>query len=139
MTSPARVSVRIDRPALDKFVSWNGEFGEGIERLAKDSVRFAKVYAPKRTGHLAASISYTKFSSTKGLSFTTGSKARHALWMEQGTLPHVIEPRKRDGMLVFHWPKVGRTVFLRHVLHPGTKPYRYLQQGLDTALARFNA
>ena len=41
-------------------------------------------------------------------------------YTDKGTPPHVIVPRRRGGVLVFFWPKVGHTVFLRRVHHPGS-------------------
>lgn len=41
---------------------------------------------------------------------------------EYGAPPHVIRPRRPGGLLVFYWPKVGATVALRKVNHPGNRP-----------------
>lgn len=39
-------------------------------------------------------------------------------YLEIGTKPHVIVPKKPGGVLVFDWK--GKTWFLTSVLHPGT-------------------
>lgn len=42
-------------------------------------------------------------------------------WLDEGTKPHRITGRP---LLVFFWPKLGRTVFLRSVNHPGSKKHK---------------
>lgn len=128
------VEVNIDKLLVDQFAGWNGPIGRSIKRLAKLTVDIAKVEAPKKTLHLMGSIKYKKMSGPRGIAFEAGSTARHALWMERGTLPHTIKPKNPGGMLVFYWPKMGQTVHLRSVSHPGTKPYRYMEKGLSKAM-----
>lgn len=43
-------------------------------------------------------------------------------FLEFGTKPHVILPKKPGGVLAFYWEKIGEFVFLKKVNHPGTKP-----------------
>lgn len=54
----------------------------------------------------------------------------YALWVHEGTVAHVIRPRKAGGRLVFYWPKAGRVVSFPKVNHPGTKPNRFLVKAL---------
>lgn len=138
MAGPARTTIRINKAAVDYLRGWNGEVGREIEKLARHTVKLQKALAPKRTGHLAASIHYTKSTGKQGISFTTESKVKHAIWMEEGTRPHIIRPKKRGGVLAFYWPKVGRDVALRHVMHPGTKGHHFMQRGLEAAMRLFN-
>ena len=49
---------------------------------------------------------------------------KHAPFIEYGTRPHVIKPKRRSH-LVFYWRKVGKVVFAKKVNHPGTKPYKF--------------
>jgi len=51
-----------------------------------------------------------------------------AKYLEHGTPPHVIEP-KRGGALRF--VVAGRTVFARRVQHPGTAERPFMQQARD--------
>lgn len=62
----------------------------------------------------------------------------HARYQLEGSLPHVIRPRKPGGRLVFFWKKLGRMVFLRKVNHPGTRA-RLVYQMDPEAYARANA
>lgn len=65
----------------------------------------------------------------------TGPEARvlsstdHAVFVHEGTLPHVIKPRYADK-LVFFWRKAGRVVFRDKVFHPGTKANPFLVNAL---------
>jgi hypothetical protein len=56
----------------------------------------------------------------------------HASYLEYGTDPHYIHAR-RAKFLVFYWPKVGRTVFYKRVLHPGTRPYHWIEWSVGAA------
>lgn len=132
---PGRVSVEVDisKVLMEAFTSWQGPIGRSATRFAKMATDFAKLEAPKSTGRLMGSIKYKKLAGPKGIAFEVTATARHALWMEHGTKPHVIRPKKPGGLLVFYWAKMGRKVFLRSVNHPGTKPHRYLEKGLSRA------
>jgi hypothetical protein len=129
-----RLTVEIDKVLVDRFTSWQGPVGRSVSRLASRTVKEQKALAPKRSGKLAASIRFTRGISSKGITFTSGSTLKYAGWMEHGTRPHVIRPKRPGGLLVFFWPKAGRTVFLRSVNHPGTRPYHYLSRGYTRAL-----
>lgn len=50
-------------------------------------------------------------------------------YLEVGTRPHVIEARIAK-VLAFYWPKIGGMFFGKRVNHPGTKPYRYMEDTL---------
>lgn len=52
---------------------------------------------------------------------------------DKGARPHPIRPKRSGGLLVFHWPKVGTTVFLRHVNHPGNPPKPWWKDVLTDA------
>lgn len=69
-----------------------------------------------------------------GVSALIGSDDPIALWHHEGTVPHVIVPR-RARRLVFYWPRVGAVVFAKHVNHPGTRPNRYLTNALPAGRA----
>ncbi len=67
-----------------------------------------------------------------------GNKAPHVLFLEEGTKPHTITPKKAGGVLAFQ--AAGDMVFARSVKHPGTKPTHFMLDARDRAevvLARF--
>jgi hypothetical protein len=63
----------------------------------------------------------TKVSGTRR-SVTLEAPVIQAVTTDQGARGHPIRPKRAGGLLVFHWPKVGRVVFFRHVNHPGNPP-----------------
>ena len=67
-----------------------------------------------------------------GTTAIVGTNDRIALWHHEGTVPHVIVPR-RARFLVFYWPRVGRVVYAKRVRHPGTQPNRFLVNALPAA------
>jgi hypothetical protein len=67
-----------------------------------------------------------------GVSAIVGSNDPIALWHHEGTVPHVIVPRRRRW-LVFYWRRVGAVVFAKRVNHPGTQPNRFLTNALPAA------
>lgn len=60
-----------------------------------------------------------------------GSYDPIALLHHQGTVPHLISPRRPGGKLAFWWPKKNRITVLPRVHHPGTRPNRYLTEALN--------
>ena len=67
-----------------------------------------------------------------------GSRNHHARVAERGARPHPILPRRPGGMLKFYWRKVGRTVYLNYVRHPGMQGKRWLEIPARAAAARHN-
>jgi hypothetical protein len=81
----------------------------------------AKAFAPKKTGRLAQSIHHEV---NDGV-FRVGSNLDVALWMEEGTRPHVIRPRNAKALM---WPGADHPYAL--VNHPGTRPSPFLRPAL---------
>jgi hypothetical protein len=74
-------------------------------------------------GALGASIITTQHNAPSGdLEGHVVAKAKHALWVHNGTNgPYVIKPKRPGGMLKFFWARKGTTVVLPRVTHPGIK------------------
>lgn len=134
-TVDAKLTIDVSKVLVDDFTSWQGPVGRSVSRLASLTVVEQKLLAPKRTGRLAKSIKWTRGFSPRGITFTSGSSLPYAGFMEKGTRPHIIRPKKPGGVLRFYWPKVGATVTLRSVHHPGTPAYSYLRKGYQRALS----
>ena len=77
---------------------------------------------PRDTGEMARQTATGPAPRKSGTRTTIKLRNPHprAAWTDKGTGPHTIVPRRRGGVLVFHWPKAGGTVFLRRVHHPGS-------------------
>lgn len=90
-------------------------------------------YAPIRDGKLRASIQRDR-----RLPSIAGERIRgriiapvvQAKTTDQGSPAHVIRPRRAGGLLVFYWPKLGRTVGFRYVNHPGNAPKPWWDRAL---------
>lgn len=52
------------------------------------------------------------------------------LWLEDGTLPHIIRA-KNVSALYFFWDKLGKFVSFKQVMHPGFAGIRYTQNAFD--------
>jgi hypothetical protein len=125
--------IEIHDSVIAEFVGWGGPVGRATERLAKETVFRIKSLMNKRTGAMIAGTHYKKGKWSKGIEFQAGSDVDYTLYMDQGTKPHVIAA-KNAPYLVFFWAKVGRVVHFKSVQHPGTKPYHFLERGLEAAL-----
>lgn len=133
-------TIHIDDAAIAHIVSWNGDFGRSFKRLARMIELRSKSGVPSQYSHvgwLRDSINNNAGSkqNARGLWFYVESKVKYALYVESGTGPHEIRPKNPGGMLVFFWHRVGATVFMKGVKHPGNRAYRYLENGMIKAIA----
>jgi HK97 gp10 family phage protein len=86
---------------------------------------------PVRTGTLRNSIHITVESDRVTIG-PNENQAPYAGYVEFGTGPHVIRPKKPGGVLKF---KVGGTwVYAKKVNHPGTKPHPYVMPAFQAWL-----
>ena len=93
---------------------------EGLLRsFAERVVEAARSKAPKRTGYLASQIS----SVVEGDSAAIYAKAPYSAYVEFGTRPHLIQPRRAKAL---RFEVGGEEVFATRVQHPGTAPQPYL-------------
>lgn len=108
-----------------------GPVGRDLERRATKVMWAAKMQAGLRTGALRLSIHTEHQRTAVGQRFLVGSPLSYALLHHEGSKPHVIVA-KPPKMLKF--TSKGRVVYTDVVLHPGTKPNRYLTDNLVLAL-----
>lgn len=89
----------------------------------------AREYAPVRTGFLKEHI-------VKEVEVGRGrviSQAPYSAFVEYGTRPHGIFPRRARALRF----EVGNDViFARYVRHPGSKPRSYMRRALEDGLRR---
>lgn len=105
----------------------NGTVGRYMRAGANKVQAAARAQAGMSTGALRASIGVTQERAAYGQILTIGSSLSHALPHHEGTAPHRITGRN-GGMLRF--AQSGRIVYHRSVMHPGTRPNRYLADNL---------
>lgn len=107
------------------------------------TVLYAKVNAPKRSGHLKQSIHAGMRTATKA---QVEASAPYAGYVEGGTKPHLILPVKGRFLAWNNTPGATRltgtlrsgvrpNIFARQVHHPGTKPHPFLMPAAERALA----
>lgn len=99
---------------------------ERVDPLCRKIELTAKAMVPVKSGLLRLSITTTKSSMPTRITRRVGSRRGYALLVHRGAKPHRIMPRGKGGRLVFFWRKVGRTVSLPSVNHPGFQGTRYL-------------
>jgi len=99
---------------LDRFMALAAEY------VWSETARLA----PYRTGRLVRSIIMRR----RGpIHYVIGTPVEYAPYIEFGTRPHIIEPRRAKALrfIVHH-----EIVFARRVQHPGTKPRRFFARAL---------
>jgi HK97 gp10 family phage protein len=99
-----------------------------------------EVRTPVKTGALRQSLAIQVRNDT----VTIGPNTPYAGFVEFGTKPHTIVPKKAGGTLMF--TVGGQKVFTKKVRHPGTKPQPYVvpafeawMDSLGTMAAEANA
>lgn len=105
----------------------NGPVGVHLRKGANKIKAAAQVQAGVRTGALKASIHITQEKTPTGQEVKIGSPLNYALVHHEGSRPHLIVGRK-GGMLRF--TSKGRVVYARAVVHPGTRPNKFLADNL---------
>ena len=100
-----------------------------LERVARVALGLMKANVAVQTGGLRSSL-YAVLSGRSTIKL--GATAPHAVFVEKGTRPHVILPRRPGGVLRFSVgiaPAVGlgRVVFTKRVHHPGTRAQPFMR------------
>lgn len=120
----SEASIQINRTELDHLLNNpRGSLGREMHRQGALITQMARAQVGKKTGNLMRSITYSVTRSTAGQTLTVTATARNALMHHEGTRPHYIMP---NASRVLRFKTGGRVVYAQRVLHPGTKPNRYL-------------
>lgn len=121
-------NVRIHEGNLDFLVNNpQGDVGRWMDDRAKAHVRAAKARVGVKTGATRSSIHSRHARDARGQFVEISATTRSAYMHHQGTRPHVIRPNTGR---VMRFTSQGRIVYARRVLHPGTRPNRYLTDTL---------
>jgi len=129
--------IRVDRRALATAVRQSPEFRAYTRRLQTKTehmaVRTADGRVKRRTGDYVKTFETTVTpqtgSQTVLATLRLFNTKHYAIYIEEGTRPHIIRATKPHGLLVF--PVNGKTVFTRKpVKHPGTKPQHVIRDTL---------
>ena len=130
-------SVKWNDAEVEKLLySPNGVVGRDLKVRANRVLIAAKSKVGVDSGALKKSLSTRNHKRTAyGQVISVGSDLPYALMHHNGTRPHIIRPTGRRGeYLVF---KSGtRMIYTTSVMHPGTKPNRYLTSNLKLAVKK---
>jgi len=113
---PAAVRVTVSRLA-----------SRDVARVAREVEARAKQLAPVDTGRLRSSITVRPSLSLRGPSVRVSADVSYATYVENGTRPHEIRPRRRKAL---KFKVGGRTVFATVVHHPGTKGVHFMARAV---------
>jgi hypothetical protein len=125
---PAGLDWTLDNPS--------GPVGRDLNNRASKVLDEARILVGKDTRRLQKSLHISHYRSSLGQYVQVGSNpviAPYGLAHHEGTRPHVITPN-RAQYLVFKSRKTGGIVYATSVMHPGTKPNRYLTNALYLAV-----
>ena len=112
-----------------------------MEQLGLSAIREQKLLVPRKTGNLGRSIGLGSITST---SVITQAGANYAVFVELGTRPHDIVPKRAKAL---RWaaggtarlsgaPRSGGPVqFAKRVHHPGTRAQPFMVPGAKRAIA----
>lgn len=116
------------RRALDNLLkSPTGPVGRLLHKKGLAVLTAARGQVGVKTGKLKASLHMEHKRNAKGQYVRVGSPLKYAYAHHEGTKPHVITPDRKEYL---RFSSKGRVVYSRVIMHPGTKPNRYLTDNL---------
>lgn len=126
--------VVMDKGALEAFLRGpNGVSMKELSRRAYKVHRRAAEECPVDEGRLRSSLHVKFGTDARGPFATVGTDVEYALYVHEGTKPHIIRP---VNARVLAFPAGGRRsggamVFARVVHHPGTRAQPFLRNALE--------
>lgn len=129
------VNLTLYKPIINFEVrSRYGMVDQHLHRVGNRVLQGARRQAGVKTGRLRMSMKLTHTRSRGEAAVKIGAYTNYALMHHQGTRPHLITANKPGGNLVFR--KGSRIIFTPTVMHPGTRPNRYLTDQLRKQILR---
>ena len=120
--------VNIRKAELDFLLNNpSGSVGRYLARKGRIVTVAARAQVGVRTGALRASIHMRHLRDSRGQFVRIGSALNYALMHHEGTKPHLITPNRAQ---VLRFVKGSRVVYAHAVMHPGTKPNKFLTDNL---------
>jgi hypothetical protein len=131
MVFSVSASFNLDRSRVERMLRLPGglvyrNMTRRVERVEREAIRLAP-------GSMGRTIR-TQIQRGPGGEFRGVVTVNHpaAIFIVNGTRPHMIFPRRPGGVLRF--TVGGQVVYARFVNHPGTKPDNFLRDALRAAL-----
>lgn len=130
--SSVKLTLTLDEGEIRKLVTGEGRpVHRLMVRLQRNVANSAKQRSPVDTGNLRNSITIQPLRVVgSAISGGVSADANYAMFVHDGTKPHVIRPKKAGGVLRF--TVGGSVVFARSVNHPGTKARPFLMNALES-------
>lgn len=124
MTSVASADVNRLAEALRRTAEQSGVTTQQVLIQSSNQILAEmEVRVPVKTGNLRGSLGIKVLSDRVVIGPDT-TQAPYAPYVEFGTQPHEIKPKKAGGVLAFKMN--GKMVFARKVNHPGTRAQPYV-------------
>ena len=98
----------------------------GMERYAKDNAPWKD-----RTAHARQSINGRSTTKGNAITMTIAHGLRYGQYLEKGTPPHIIKPKKKKALF---WNGANHPVKL--VNHPGTEPHAAIAPAAEEGAAK---
>ena len=125
----------VDRPAMARFLSWDGPVGSDMRRRKRTLEFRARSSVGVRSGKLKIGIESRESVRVDGIEFSVGNwSSRYAAAHHQGAEAHEIRARNAP-MLKFYWAKKNVWVSTKRVWHPGNRANPYLTRWLREAVS----
>lgn len=130
MSFNVSTSFRLDQGRVARLLRLpGGVVDRSLRRRVARVQRAAETLAPGSMGRgIRSSIRYE----ADGPVGTVTSTHLATIYVVNGTRPHIIRPRRPNGVLRF--TVNGRVVYAKYVNHPGTRPNRFMIEALREAL-----
>jgi hypothetical protein len=120
------------QPEFEIFINApTGKVGRYVKARGRAIVVAAKSQVGVKTGALRKSITMNHSSYKYGHKLWIGSKLTYAYLHHEGSRPHLIVPKRAEFL---RFSKGSRVIYSRAVMHPGTRPNRYLSDQLLLAI-----
>jgi len=102
-------------------------FSGFLDRLADRLAEEMRERAPVRTGRLRDSIRVVRIGQVRFV----GPTVSYAPYVEFGTRPHIIRPRRARAL---RFEVEGRTVFAMYARHPGFRGRFFVRESLEAVM-----
>lgn len=124
-------SVMLNRATLDyELNNPQGVVGKDLAKRGRLIMSLAKRQVGVKTGSLKQSIRMVHERVGRGQQLRIGSSLPHALVHHEGSKPHMITPKEAP---ILRFSNGTRIIYTHQVMHPGTRPNRYLSDQLWVA------
>ncbi|MEH0579135.1 MULTISPECIES: hypothetical protein [Streptomyces] len=120
------VEVRIEPGRIARLLRARGSIAH--RRISQRTERVARIAEQEAPGSMGRYVSWKVVEGPRGLEGVIVCDHPKVRLVLDGTRPHLIRPRRKNGVLRFEVD--GQVVFTRLVRHPGTRPNNFMARAL---------